>query len=96
MDLRRYDRWAVDAVHLAGTLDCDVIAISDSLLSPFAVPAAAAFAVVAGGAGPFDSHVGTLALGNALVTACAGRLRGRRRIGWTGSRRCGTGPKALE
>ena len=51
------------------------IAISDSLLSPIAVPAAAAFAVVAGGAGPFDSHVGTLALCNALVTACAGRLR---------------------
>ena len=75
MDLRRYDSWVVDAVHLAATLDCDVIAISDSLLSPIAVPAAAAFAVVAGGAGPFDSHVGTLALCNALVTACAGRLR---------------------
>ena len=75
MDLRRYDRWVVDAVHLAANLDCDVIAISDSLLSPIAVPAAAAFAVVAGGAGPFDSHVGTLALCNALVTACAGRLR---------------------
>ena len=31
--------------------------------------------VAAEGAGPFDSHVGTLALGNALVTGVAGRLR---------------------
>jgi DNA-binding MurR/RpiR family transcriptional regulator len=75
IDLRRYDSWVIDAVHLAASLDCDVIAVSDSLLSPIAVPAAAAFAVVAGGVGPFDSHVGTLALCNAMVTACAGRLR---------------------
>ena len=75
IDLRRYDSWLVDAVELASSLGGSVIAISDSLLSPIAVPAAAAFAVVAGGAGPFDSHVGTLALCNALVNACAGRLR---------------------
>jgi DNA-binding MurR/RpiR family transcriptional regulator len=31
--------------------------------------------VAAEGAGPFDSHVGTLALANALVTGVAGRLR---------------------
>ena len=75
IDLRRYDSWLVDAVELASSLGGSVISISDSLISPIAVPAEAAFAVVAGGAGPFDSHVGTLALCNALVTACAGRLR---------------------
>jgi hypothetical protein len=34
-----------------------------------------AFTVAAEGAGPFDSHVGTLTLANALVTGVAGRLR---------------------
>jgi DNA-binding MurR/RpiR family transcriptional regulator len=34
-----------------------------------------AFTVAAEGAGPFDSHVGTLALVNALVAGVAGRLR---------------------
>ena len=33
------------------------------------------FTVLAEGAGPFDSHVGTLALANALSSAVAGRLR---------------------
>jgi DNA-binding MurR/RpiR family transcriptional regulator len=33
------------------------------------------FTVSAEGAGPFDSHVGTLTLANALVTGVAGRLR---------------------
>ena len=31
--------------------------------------------MAAEGAGPFDSHVGTLALANALVTGVAARLR---------------------
>jgi DNA-binding MurR/RpiR family transcriptional regulator len=34
-----------------------------------------AFVLAAEGAGPFDSHVGTLALANALVTGVAARLR---------------------
>lgn len=75
IDLRRYDSWLVDAVNLARAGECDVVAITDSLLSPIAVDAAAAFAIAAGSAGPFDSHVGTLALCNALVTACTAHLR---------------------
>lgn len=75
IDLRRYDSWIVDAVHLALSFECDLVSISDSLLSPIATDAEAAFAVAAGSAGPFDSHVGTLALCNAIVTACAAQLR---------------------
>lgn len=75
IDLRRYDSWLIDAVHLASSVECDIIAITDSLLSPIAARAVAAFAVAAGSAGPFDSHVGTLALCNALMTACSARLR---------------------
>jgi DNA-binding MurR/RpiR family transcriptional regulator len=75
IDLRRYDRWTVEAVRWGREHDLAVIAMSDSALSPIAEDAVAAFTVVAGGAGPFDSHVGTLALLNAVVTACAAKLK---------------------
>ena len=52
-----------------------VIALTDSRLSPLAALASISFVVAAEGAGPFDSHVGTLALANALVTGVAARLR---------------------
>lgn len=70
IDLRRYERWLLEAV--AGR---EVIAITDSVLSPLAADAGVAFVVDAQGAGPFDSHVGTLALANALVAGVAAELR---------------------
>jgi DNA-binding MurR/RpiR family transcriptional regulator len=76
IDLRRYERWVVE--HTRRAVEgrrAEVIALTDSLLSPLAEPASVAFTVHAEGAGPFDSHVGTLALVNALVTGVAGRLR---------------------
>jgi DNA-binding MurR/RpiR family transcriptional regulator len=51
------------------------VALTDSPLSPLAAVATVSFTVAAEGAGPFDSHVGTLALVNALVTGVAGRRR---------------------
>ena len=75
IDLRRYERWVLETTSRAAAAGAHVIAISDSLLSPLARVATASFVVSAGGAGPFDSHVGTLALLNALVAGCAGRLR---------------------
>jgi DNA-binding MurR/RpiR family transcriptional regulator len=76
IDLRRYDRWVVETAREAKELGLVVVAISDSRLSPIAAVATASFVVAAAGAGPFDSHVGTLALGNLLVTSVAARLRG--------------------
>ena len=74
IDLRRYERWVLDAVaNVCGR--AATVAITDSVLSPLAQDADAAFVVDAQGAGPFDSHVGTLALANALVSAVSGRLR---------------------
>lgn len=52
-----------------------VVALTDSRLSPLARQAEVAFVVAAEGAGPFDSHVGTLALVNALATGVARKLR---------------------
>jgi DNA-binding MurR/RpiR family transcriptional regulator len=75
IDLRRYERWVVDATAATVTRGGLVVALTDSQLSPLARGAEVAFAVAAEGAGPFDSHVGTLALVNALTTGVATRLR---------------------
>jgi DNA-binding MurR/RpiR family transcriptional regulator len=75
LDLRRYDRWVIEAARRAGERGVTVLALTDSALSPLALMADASFTVSAAGAGPFDSHVATLALLNALVTAVADRLR---------------------
>ncbi len=75
VDLRRYERWVLDAATATAGAHGVVLALTDSRLSPLARLAAESFVVAAEGAGPFDSHIGTLALGNALVTGVAERLR---------------------
>lgn len=75
IDLRRYERWVVEATVLLAERGVDLVAVTDSLLSPIAASADTTFVVSADGAGPFDSHVGTLAVLNALVTGVAARLR---------------------
>jgi DNA-binding MurR/RpiR family transcriptional regulator len=75
IDLRRYERWVLDATAATTAAAGSVIALTDSRLSPLARDASEAFVVAAEGAGPFDSHVGTLALANALATGVAARLR---------------------
>jgi DNA-binding MurR/RpiR family transcriptional regulator len=75
IEVRRYERWVLDATAAARARGAHVIAITDSLTSPLAERAAATFIVDADGAGPFDSHVATLALGGALVTEVAARRR---------------------
>jgi DNA-binding MurR/RpiR family transcriptional regulator len=75
IDLRRYERWVVDAAQATADHGGTVLAVTDGLLSPLARPAAECFVVAAEGAGPFDSHVGTLALANALVSGVATALR---------------------
>ena len=57
IDLRRYDRWVLEAARLAGERGVTLIALTDSALSPLALEADAPFTVVAASAGPFDSHV---------------------------------------
>jgi len=75
LDLRRYERWVVEAAIRAHSAGVWSVAITDSLLSPLAQRAERTFVVSAGGAGPFDSHVGTLAICNVLVAAVADRMR---------------------
>ena len=75
VDLRRYDRWVVKTTKEAKRRGAWVLALTDSALSPLAGVADVAMVLSAGGVGPFDSHVGTLALLNVLVAAAAEDLR---------------------
>ena len=75
IEVRRYERWVLDATADARARGAHVVAVTDSLTSPLAEGAAATFVVDADGAGPFDSHVATLALGGALVTEVAALRR---------------------
>ena len=64
IDLRRYERWVLDAhaeLHRRGIWSAG---LTDSMLSPIASKAEVTFVVTAGAVGPFDSHVGTLGVLN--------------------------------
>jgi DNA-binding MurR/RpiR family transcriptional regulator len=76
IDLRRYDRWVLDAAQAAVRRGAWLLALTDSALSPLAGIANASLVLTAGGVGPFDSHVGTLALLNLIVAGAAEALRG--------------------
>jgi DNA-binding MurR/RpiR family transcriptional regulator len=75
VDVRRYDRWVVDIARMAATNGVWQLAIADSVLSPLAALAMRTLVVSAASVGPFDSHVGTLALLNAIVLEVADQLR---------------------
>jgi len=75
IDLARYDRAVLDAAGRAAAAGAAVVALTDSALSPLASAAAVSFTASVTGAGPFDSHVGLLALANALLAGVAARRR---------------------
>jgi DNA-binding MurR/RpiR family transcriptional regulator len=77
IDIRRYDRWVVDTLHAARSRGAWIVALTDSVLSPLSVVADHSFLVSAASPGPFDSHVGTLALLDVLVAAVAATDRER-------------------
>ena len=75
IEVRRYESWVVEAIREAQARGAAGIAVTDSALSPLARGADVVFTVAAEGPGPFDSHVGTLALLDALVAGVSDRLR---------------------
>lgn len=77
IDIRRYDRWVIDTLDLARRHSASIVAITDTVLSPLASVANHAFLVAADSPGPFDSHVGTLALLDVLVVGVAAADRDR-------------------
>ena len=74
-DLARYDRAVLDAAGRAAAAGATLLALTDSALSPLASAATVSFTASVTGAGPFDSHVGLLALANAVLAGVAARLR---------------------
>ena len=71
IDIRRYDRWLVESLGVARDAGATIVALTDSVLSPLSAMADHTFVVSADSPGPFDSHVGTLALLDVLVVAVA-------------------------
>jgi DNA-binding MurR/RpiR family transcriptional regulator len=75
IDLRRYEQWVLDAHRIVHDRGIWSAGLTDSVLSPIAANAAVTFLVAAGSMGPFDSHVGTLALLNLIAIDVATELR---------------------
>ncbi len=75
VDLRRYERWVLEAHQLTAVRSIWSAGITDSMLSPVAAVANVAFVVEAASTGPFDSYVGVLALLNLIVADVAARLK---------------------
>lgn len=75
LDLRRYDRWLLDAVEHAVAEGADLVALTDGPKSPLARRSRALLVVEGEGIGPFDNYVGALALLAALVAGVAEALR---------------------
>jgi len=75
LDLRRYERWLIDALSLARDRGVWTVALTDNVLSPLASVAERSFVVSAASTGPFDSHVGTLALLNLFVVEVSAARR---------------------
>ena len=65
-DLRRYERWVLEATARAADTGATLIALTDGRLSPLAERAEITFVVAARGVGPFDSTVGAISLVHAL------------------------------
>jgi DNA-binding MurR/RpiR family transcriptional regulator len=75
IDLRRYERWVLEAFEQAKGCGLTTVALTDGVLSPLAMGSHHSFAIAAASVSPFDSHVGTLALCNLLAGQAAERLR---------------------
>lgn len=75
IDLRRYERWVLDAHQVAIERGIWSAGITDSMLSPIASSADATFVVGAASTGPFDSYVGVLALLNLIAMDVAVQLK---------------------
>ena len=75
IDLRRYERWVLDAHAAIDERGIWSVALTDGVLSPLAQRADVTFLVTAGSIGPFDSHVGTLAVLDLITNSVADALR---------------------
>jgi DNA-binding MurR/RpiR family transcriptional regulator len=76
IDIRRYERWVLEAQKVISARGIWSAGVTDSMLSPIAAASDVAFVVGAGSIGPFDSYVGVLALLDLVALDVASRLKG--------------------
>jgi len=74
IDLRRYERWLLEAADVGRARGNTIVALSDGPLSPLSMSAHVSFALAAQSVSPFESQIGTLALLEVLVASVADRL----------------------
>lgn len=75
LDVRRYERWVLDAARQAAAAGVVVVAISDGPTSPLFAMAGHRFVVGVASPGPFESATGAVALLHLLVTETAAVVR---------------------
>lgn len=82
LDVRRYERWVVDAVGQAAGAGMEVLAVTDGPMSPIIRPARVGFVVGVDSPGPFESATGVVSLLHLLTaeTAAATRSTARPRL----------------
>lgn len=75
IDVRRHETWLMRASERLAERSIPRLSVTNSALSPLATGAALSLTVSASAVGPFDSHVGMLALFNAIVASIAASQR---------------------
>lgn len=75
IDVRRYERWVLDAHRSIAARSIWSAGVTDGMLSPVAAMADVAFVVPATSSGPFDSYVGVLALLDLVTIDVAALLK---------------------
>ena len=75
LDVRRYERWVLDAARAAAAQGVVVVAVTDGPTAPLAGSAGHRFVVGVASPGPFESATGVVALLHLLTTETAALLR---------------------
>ena len=75
IDVRRYERWVLDAAEQAAARGSTVVAVTDGPTSPLSALGRHRFVVSVDSPGPFESATGVVALLHLIVTEVAAVLR---------------------
>lgn len=75
LDVRRYERWVLDAAEQAAAGGTTIVAVTDGPTSPLSALAHHRFVVAVDSPGPFESATGVVALLHLVVTEVAAALR---------------------
>ena len=74
-DVRRYERWVLDAAEQAAGRGATIVTVTDGPTSPLSALSHHRFVVSVDSPGPFESATGVVALLHLLVTGVAAQLR---------------------